>query len=454
MSWLAQTWARRRGGLEIDLKGVLMLMADDADLNFECEIQVTDLALECKRNRKTVERYLATLVTEGYITKVQVGNQHQYTRYRLNVSYDDAGDGVPHPTPQEVSALQLAFEELLHERVRLGLDPPHLGGEAPGPAGGHSQIAPSSPVGQSQIAPSSPVGQPQIAPSSPAGQPQITPSSPADSEGQSQIAPSSPAGQPQIAPSSPADSEGQPQIAPSSPAGQLQITPSSPAGQPQIAPSSPADAEGQSQITPSSPAGQPQITPSSPAGQSQITPSSPAGQLQITPSSPVGHPQIAPSSPADSEGQSQIAPSSPLINNNINNKNNYLIKGLDLASDQTTLPGGFEQIATLPGYRPRDGDQEFIDRVVLRCREENVAVAEMVAVAVRYLEASGRVPGAGHPLRFLSKTVDVQIDQVKRGQGRRVPRESERSGRLYTAEMYPQQEDSGYRTGDEDEDGG
>ena len=417
MSWLAQTWARRRGGLEIDLKGVLMLMADDADLNFECEIQVTDLALECKRNRKTVERYLATLVTEGYITKVQVGNQHQYTRYRLNVSYDDAGDGVPHPTPQEVSALQLAFEELLHERVRLGLDPPHLGGEAPGPAGGQSQIAPSSPVGQSQIAPSSPVGQPQIAPSSPAGQLQI---------------------------------------APSSPAGQPQITPSSPAGQPQITPSSPADSEGQSQITPSSPAGQPQITPSSPAdseGQLQITPSSPAGQLQIAPSSPVGHPQIAPSSPADSEGQSQITPSSPLINNNSNNKNNYLINGQDRASNQTTLPGGFEQIAPLPGYRPRDGDQEFIDRVVLRCKEENVAVAEVVAVAVRYLEASGRVPGAGHPLRFLSRTVDDQIDRVKRGHGGRSgPRESERTGRLYTAEMYPQEDNGGYRTGDHEED--
>ena len=91
--------------------------------------------------------------------------------------------------------------------------------------------------------------------------------------------------------------------------------------------------------------------------------------------------------------------------------------------------------------------------MVLRCGEENVEVTDVVAVAVRYLEASGRVPGAGHPLRFLSKTVDVQIDQVKRGHGgRRGPRESERSGRLYTAEMYPQEDNGGYRTGDHEED--
>ena len=438
-------------------KCVLMLMADDADMSFECEIRISDLVEECNCDRKTMERYLATLEAKGYITKMRVGNQWQYTRYRLNISYEDAGGGF-RPTPKEVSALQLTFEELVHERARLGLDQPHPGAEAHEPPGALSQNAPSTPGALSQNAPSTPGALSQNAPSTPGAQNAPSPrehcrtihpgstaqNAPSTPGALSQNAPSTPGALSQNAPSTPGALS---QNAPSTPGALSQNAPSTPGALSQNAPSTPGAL---SQNAPSTPGALSQNAPSTPGALSQNAPSTPGGALsQNAPSTPGALSQNAPSTPG---ALSQNAPSTPLINNNINNKNNYLIKGQDRASNQTTLPAGLEQIATLPGYRPRDGDLEFIDRVVLRCREENVEVTEVVAVAVRYLEASGRVPEAGHPLRFLSKTVDVQIDQVKRGQGRRAPRESERSGRLYTAEMYPQEDNGGYRTGDHEED--
>ena len=87
MSWEATAWAKKtRGHKGLASKVLLLVLADyhDDERGFAWPSQ-RRLADDCEMSIRTVKYALNWLEDAGFITTLQRGNQHQETRYRLNM---------------------------------------------------------------------------------------------------------------------------------------------------------------------------------------------------------------------------------------------------------------------------------------------------------------------------------------------------------------------------------
>lgn len=95
MSWKASGWAKgTRGHRSHGQKLVLMILADyyDDERRFAWPSQAR-LSEDCEMPIRTVQWALRQLQDGGYVTRLQKGNQHQPSKWALDIA--DAHDGEP-----------------------------------------------------------------------------------------------------------------------------------------------------------------------------------------------------------------------------------------------------------------------------------------------------------------------------------------------------------------------
>ena len=89
MSWKATGWAKEtRGHRSMGQKFLLLVLADYAEPERnECWPAMNKLAEDCMMSKRTIIRCLNSLEEQGFITRLQKGNQFIPSRYRVNVGW-------------------------------------------------------------------------------------------------------------------------------------------------------------------------------------------------------------------------------------------------------------------------------------------------------------------------------------------------------------------------------
>ena len=89
MSWKATGWAKEtRGHRSMGQKFLLLVLADYAEPERnQCWPTVSTLAEDCMMSKRTIIRLLNSLEEQGFITRLQKGNQFTPSVYRVNVGW-------------------------------------------------------------------------------------------------------------------------------------------------------------------------------------------------------------------------------------------------------------------------------------------------------------------------------------------------------------------------------